>query len=276
MELQEQTSDELPLETVGSRLRRAREKGGLTIEDVAAQTKIAERHLVAIEGDRLSELASRTYAVGFSRAFARAVGLEEKSIAEAVRRQLAAEEDTQPHPQTQSFEPGDPARVPPARLALVAILGAVGVLVLVFFFWRSFMSPQGDLPDLIQPEKPVPTASASLAPAATGPAVDPGGPVIFTAMAPRVWVKFYDANGKQLFQKEMGEGESYTVPAEAEGPLLWTARPDALAITVGGKEIPMLGDRPVTIKDVPVTPSALLSRPVSGAATPGASAPDRR
>ena len=29
-------------------------------------------------------------------------------------------------------------------------------------------------------------------------------------------------------------GETYTVPEDAEGPTVWTGRPDKLAITVGG------------------------------------------
>ena len=40
---------EAELPTVGERLRAAREKKKLSLEDVAAQTRIPQRHLVAIE-----------------------------------------------------------------------------------------------------------------------------------------------------------------------------------------------------------------------------------
>ncbi len=86
------------------------------------------------------------------------------------------------------------------------------------------------------------------------------GPVVFTAIEDGVWVKFYDAAGKQLLQKTMARGESYTVPADAQGPKLWTGRPEALAITVGGRPVAKLSETQRTMKDVPVTPAALLAR----------------
>ncbi len=56
---------ELPLDPAGVRLRRAREAAGLSRADIAARTKIAERHLASIEEGNFAALASRAYAVGF-------------------------------------------------------------------------------------------------------------------------------------------------------------------------------------------------------------------
>lgn len=247
---------ELPIEGVGARLRRAREAAGLSRADIAARTKIAERHLLSIEEGRLSDLASRTYAVGFSRTYARAVGLDEQQIAQAVREELAVSEQPWELP-TPTFEPGDPARVPPSRFAWIAGLGALAVIALVFALWRGFFDPAVSLPDLGSGTEDTAPAEGAAPLASAAPGVT-GGAVVFTATAPNVWVKFYDAQGVQFMQKELAEGESYTVPADAEGPQLWTARPDALAITVGGKRVPALSDKPVTMKDVPVSAAALL------------------
>jgi hypothetical protein len=96
--------------------------------------------------------------------------------------------------------------------------------------------------------------------------------VTFTALAPGIWVKFYDRNGAQLMQKQMAIGESYTVPADAQGPMLWTGRPDALAIAIGGRPVPKLSEEQRTVKDVPVTAAALLARPPRAAAPPSAAA----
>jgi hypothetical protein len=49
--------------------------------------------------------------------------------------------------------------------------------------------------------------------------------VVFTAQEDRIWVKFYDGTGKQLVQKLMAKGETWTVPADAVDPKLWTGRP---------------------------------------------------
>ncbi len=260
---------ELPLETAGQRLLRAREAAGMSLDDVSARTKIARRHLDAIEEDRFADLAGRTYAVGFARSHARVVGLNEAEIVDVVRGQLASEEaELWPEPQRESFEPGDPARVPPARLAWIAALAALVVLGLVLFFWRPFAAPAVTLPDLVKDEPAKAVAKTDAKPAGSGSTGamapkpgDPGGAVVFTATEPDVWVKFYDESGEQLFQKQMAQGERYTIPADAKGPQIWTGRPDALSITVGGREVPMLGDGPQNIKDVPVSAAALLGRP---------------
>jgi hypothetical protein len=258
---------------VGDQLRAARDAQGLSLGDISAQTRVAERHLITIEEGRFADLAAPTYAVGFSRAYARAVGLDEAEIATRVRRLI----DAQPHarPATlPSFEPGDPARVPPSRIAWLAGLAAVVVVGLLVVYWTSFLSPEGALPDLV-PEG-AQTAAAPMAAAApraqpSAAAAAAAGPVVLTASAPRVWVKVTDSTGSQLFQKELAQGESWTVPPEAQSPQLRTARPDQLQITVAGRAIPPLGDKPEVISGVLLTPTALTTRTSGASVTPPAS-----
>lgn len=245
-------------QTVGEQLRAAREAQGLTLEDICAKTRVATRHLTAIEEDRLTQLAAPTYAIGFSRAYARAVGLDEAAIIARVRRQLDAQPHARPAP-LPSFEPGDPARVPPSRIAWIAGLLAVGVVGLLLVYWSNFLSPEGALPDLL-PEGTQAAPSGPLAQATPQPAAASAGPVVLTATAPRVWVKVTDSAGNQVFQKELAQGESWTVPAEAQAPQLRTARPDQLQITIAGKPIAPLGDKPEVISGVLLTPAALTAR----------------
>ena len=83
-------------------------------------------------------------------------------------------------------------------------------------------------------------------------------------------MKFYDGNGNQLMQKQMAAGETYTIPADVENPQIWTGRPHAFTITVGGKDVPKLTEEDRIMKNVPVSAEALLSRT---AAPPSASTP---
>lgn len=262
--------------SVGEQLRAAREAQGLGLADIAARTRVAERYLVSIEQGRFGQLAAPTYAVGFSRAYARAVGLDERAIAAQVRRQLDAEAHTRPAPTLPSFEPGDPARVPPSRIAWLAGLLVVAVLGVLLVYWNDFLSPEGDLPDLLpdaaQTQAGTPVAAVPKAPTPT-PSVAPGGPVVLTATAPAVWIKVTDAAGNQLFQKELAQGESYTVPAQAQGPQLRTARADVLQITVGGRTLPRLSDTPQVLSGVVLTPAALVERTRDGGVRPAAPAP---
>ena len=115
-----------------------------------------------------------------------------------------------------------------------------------------------DLPALAGTDEPKPESSQVAV--VRLPAARPTGPVVFTATEERIWVKFYDADGSQLMQKQMARGETYTVPADANGPQVWTGRPDALTITVGGRTVPKLAEREAIVRDVPVTAEALLAR----------------
>lgn len=249
------TVAELPLEGAGARLLRAREAKGLSRAQLASLTKIPERHLTAIEQGNFTALPASMYAVAFSRSYARAVGLDERQIADEVRAELVTLEPASARRATPAFEPGDPARVPSARFAWLAGLLAVLVVVLGFVFWRSYYLPGGDLPSILPSEAPV-VVVASPPPAA----VPASGVVVFTALEPAIWVKFYDGAGTQLLQKDLAQGESYTVPADVTDVRLWTARPEALAITVGGQTVPKLADEQRMMKDIPVTAAALLAR----------------
>ncbi len=264
---------ELPLDTAGSRLLRAREAAGMTLKQVADKTKIAERYLLAIEQGNYAALPARTYATGFARSYARAVGGETDAIIAAVREELSLAEPEAPRRTVQTFEPGDPSRLPSSALAWVAGLIALVLVVAALIWWRS--GGGAELPSLLPAESPSAAASQA-APTQAAPA---GGPVVFTALAPDIWVKFYDGNGVQLLQKQLAQGESYTIPAETPQVLLWTARPEALAITVGGQPVPKIAEVQQMVKDVPVTAAALLARGTATAAalsqptSPGGSAP---
>lgn len=244
--------------TPGSRLRDAREAGGLTRGDVASRTKIAERYVLAIEEDRFGDLAARTYAVGFARAYARTVGLDEAEIAAAVRRQLDAER--KPPERVPSFEPGDPARVPPRRLAWLAGGAVAAVIVLLAVFWGDYLSPEGRLPDLLPEQTSVPVAAGSQPAPAPTPAVRADAPVVLTAMGDGVWISVRDADGARLIERELTIGESWTVPADARAAQLRTGRPDALQVTVGGKILPRLAERPTTLSGVSLAAGDLLGR----------------
>lgn len=235
---------------------------------LAVITKIPERHLAAIEAGNFAALPARTYAVGFSRSYAKALGLDEREVVDQVRAELAQQEPA-PMRASPAFEPGDPARVPAARFAWIAALAVLLVVAAGFAFaWRSYYAPGGALPSILPEETAAPPAPASAAPVAA----PSGGPVVFTALAPAVWVKFTDGAGKQLMQKEMAQGETWTVPADAGEVRIWTAHPEALAITVGGQAVPKLAETQQTVKDVPVTAAALLARGAAPPTTPSAPA----
>ncbi|WP_245638470.1 helix-turn-helix domain-containing protein [Croceicoccus bisphenolivorans] len=251
---------------VGARLRAERERQGLSRAEVGERTKIAERHLDTIEEGRFSDLPGRTYAVGFARSYARALGIDETEIVEAVREEMGVAGPQAPVRNLDYLEPGDPARVPSSALAW----GVGGLLVVVllvgFFVWRGFFMPASELPPL-EAERKVAATPPAAATAAPAEETVPEGAVTFTATVDGIWVKFYDRNNRQLFQKQMALDESFTIPEDADGPQVWTGRPDALKITIGGREVAPLATEQRTIRNVPVDAASLNAR-ASGASVP--------
>ncbi len=256
---------ELPEETllprgVGPQLRHAREKLGLSIKDVAEQTRISTRHIEHIEAGEFGELPGRTYAFGFARSIAKVVELDENDVAAMVRAELNTVAPSH-NDRRQTYEPGDPARAPSGRLIWFSLAAIVLLLAGIYTAYRVAVSPAAEMPSLIeQQEQAEQEAAAAAAGQAEEMAPDPSGDVTFTASDDGVWVRFYDAEGRRLMETEMAQGDSYTVPADADGPQLWTGRPEALTITVGGRAVPPLSDEMRTMRDVPVDAASLLGR----------------
>lgn len=256
----------------GARLRAAREARGLTLEQLAAETRIPRRHLQTIEAGEFAALPARTYAVGFSKTYARAVGLDEDEVTAGVRAELDAL-DAPPRHRPVGFEPGDPARIPSRRLVWIVGAGLLLLLAGSYAFMRTAFAPAAELPSLVEEREAGQAAAEQRAPETAVPAAPAvSGEVTFTAREQGIWVKFYDAAGRQLMQKQMDLGERYTVPADAQGPQVWTGRPDAFDITVGGRPVPRLSESERVMRDVPVTAEALLAR-APPAATPSPPSP---
>jgi cytoskeletal protein RodZ len=76
------------MELIGARLNHARTMANLVLQDIADRTKISLRFLAAIENDDFSALPGHVYIYGFTRAFARAVGLDEESLVAALKEKM--------------------------------------------------------------------------------------------------------------------------------------------------------------------------------------------
>ena len=251
--------DEEPIQTggIGAQLKAAREARGLTLEQVAAETRIPQRHLVTIEAGNFAALPARTYAIGFTRTYAKAVGINDTEIADRVRAELDAQ-DTGPRARVPGFEPGDPARVPSRALGWIMALAVVLVLAGLFVVFRPYFSPAGELPSLVEQQEAEQAATEQPAQRPATTAANASGPVVFTALE-EAWVRFYTPEGT-LSEMLMARGDTYTVPADATQPMLRTGRPDALQITVGGRPVPKLAEEEQVVSDIPVSARALLAR----------------
>src|SRR6185295_18475524 len=112
--------EELP---IGERLRRARETRGFSLDDVAGRTRIPIRHLQNIEREEWDALPAATYAVGFTRNYANAIGLDGAALARELRDRIGGPSHRAAAPEY--YAQADPARVPPRSLVFAAIFAAI-------------------------------------------------------------------------------------------------------------------------------------------------------
>ncbi len=97
----------------GDKLKRARESRHLSLEHIAATTKIGTRYLQALEDEDLSRLPGGAYNRGFLRAYAHLLALPAATEAELLRDLADAS----------TPRPIEPTPAPPARPRLLKWLG---------------------------------------------------------------------------------------------------------------------------------------------------------
>jgi len=254
---------ETDVPSAGERLRAAREEKGLSLEDIAAQTRIPRRHLESIEQADWDKLPAPTYTIGFARSYASSVGLDRTDIADQLRAEMGGQRTMA---QSEVFEPADPARTMPKSLVLGAIVAVI--LLVILMSWLSRRSLEQ--PDEGVVNTPVAAAPAAQQPAAPAPTAAAQGPVVLTA-TDAVWLAIKD-NGTVLKQGIMQPGETFQVPATATAPVLTTAKAEALRINVGTAVAPSIGPAATKVS-VSLLPADLMKTGQAARPAPAAAAP---
>lgn len=121
---------------IGDTLRAARRQQRRTLSDAAAETRVRETYLAALEEEEFSALGGDVYVKGFLRSYARYLGLDPDPLVAAYRREFERGEETP------TVAPGTAPALPipgerPPQLALIAGGAAFLVLVLIAIGIRS-------------------------------------------------------------------------------------------------------------------------------------------
>lgn len=256
---------------VGEQLRSAREAKGISLEDLAAQTRIPQRHLASIETGDWDNLPAATYTIGFAKSYAGAVGLDRSEIGNQLREEMGGQRFASTS--NDLFEAADPARTMPKGLVIGAIAAVIVLVVLMSWLNRRSLD-QSDQPNAAAPAA-APTQAAARPPAsATPPPAQPQaaqGPVVLSATAP-AWIRVTD-QGKTLYEGVLQPGQTWPVPATATAPLLRAGAPEALRITVGSAVAPPVGPAGQVTSNVSLKPADLMRGPAQPSASPAAPAP---
>lgn len=266
---------------IGERLRAAREAQGKSIADIAAAIKVPARLLEAIERGAVDELPVGPYAIGFTRNYAQAVGVDPVA-AVAEMRALAAERTTGTVSALSHYEPADASRVPSRALAFTAA-GIAGLLVIGYLAWRfvilspdiaSPVAPAAPAIEEVDTATPAPVAAQPAGPTVTIPA---DAPVLISA-SETVWFSLEDANGRGQFDLTLNAGEFYTVKQVQRSLFLRTGRPQSLRLVVGDRRLPQLGAPDATVSGIGLDAASLsqiASNPPSTTAAPPSAIPQQ-
>jgi len=270
---------------ISTLLKQARKKQGLSIKAIAQDICIQSGFLKAIEAGAYDRLPAQTFAVGFVRAYANALGQDADAVVAAFKNECGMAE---PAVQTNSVPSGKKARRKyPAWLSPIAGLVGASMCWLALGGGLSgvaFVASNGaDVADdqaqlaavqsslintggtvtvddtvqiaLVAPtetiEKEIYSSRSLFIPAAYAESNSPaprGQDEILLQAVEDSWVRIARPNGTEIWSGILREGQDYR-PNEDGVMLLTTSNAGGLMLTQGQQQSERLGDRGTIIAD---------------------------
>ena len=253
--------------SVGQRLRRAREAQGLTLDDVAMKTRIPIRHLRSIEDSSWGDLPAVTYTVGFARNYANAIGMDGVEIGRELREQLGGGQVTN-QMSPEYYNAPDPARVPSRSLAIIAGLLAI-VLVVGYLWWRSTLDDDAGQTAQPQQNEQVAQQPAQQPAQPAQPQSVAGQPVTLVAVGD-VWMNITDrTSGRRIYYATLRTGDRFQVPADAAQPVLQTTNPQLVRVMIGNQDRGLLAPERRRLTNQSLRAEDLAAAPAPGAQPAG-------
>jgi transcriptional regulator with XRE-family HTH domain len=223
-----------PFKDVGSGLRHAREQSGLTLQQMAAATKLSVRNLSALENNRIEQLPGGIYRRAIVRSYAAQVGLDPE---QTLRAFLAKYPDDVP-----TWADLLPARQPlTLRRAVHAIIGVLGTLVPIFagafYFIGNVSGPSA------QPRPIAALTRAEVLQSSMMPASLPRGgnsvPMIVSVSSPTFLQIMSD--GREVVARLVGAGETLRLHLSRDVVLMGD-NAGAVHFSINGRAGRSLGD----------------------------------
>ena len=252
------------LPTVGERLRAAREAKQLKLEDIAAQTRIPQRHLESIETGDWDSLPAPTYTTGFAKSYASAVGLDRTEIGDQLRAEMGGQRFASN--QAEVFEAADPRRTMPKWLVIGTVIAVIVLVALMSWLNKRSLEQPDETNSSVIAANSIAPASPAVTPAAQPAASVVQGQAVVLTATDAVWLQVTD-KGAVLYSGILQPGQTFTVPPNAAAPILKTAKAEALKATVGSTLAPQLGP-PAKKVTISLLPADLLKKPAQPAAQP--------
>ncbi len=140
-----------PAESFGPYLKNERELRGITLEEIAAATKIHIKYLQALEDERYADLPGEVFVKGFLRSFAKAIGADGDDIVAAYD-QLADKKFPE-RPVPSAFSENEKNQ---SSLSGVIIWGLLVVLAAAGYFYFKPFASKTRLPEIRENPQAIP------------------------------------------------------------------------------------------------------------------------
>jgi cytoskeleton protein RodZ len=247
----------------GARLKRERERRGVTLDEIAMGTKIGTRFLHAIEEEHFELLPGGIFNKGFIRAYARHLGMDEEQAvtdylaatgATAIKKLEGNDAATQPLPEKSS---GSGANLPWGLFAVALLILALGFSIFGFYSREKLAKSQNSAP--VKPASaaaegqtaavPTPIAAQpeSVAVSSPGPsqrdvanATSPSTFAVSIKTTDECWIAI-TADGKEVLQDTLLEGAQETITAEKD-IVIRAGNVGALDFEFNGEALPAQGE----------------------------------
>ncbi|MCM8794814.1 MAG: DUF4115 domain-containing protein [Candidatus Omnitrophica bacterium] len=231
-------------ESIGERLKAAREAKEMTLEEACAATKIQRTKLEAIEDDRIHEELDPAYAKIFLKKYASFLGLDGSAIvSEFLSLRGPVPERPIAVPMETAAAPKPTISYPDRRTVLVSALGVASLLGVSFLIYLA-AGLYGDFKrqtrqTAVSDRREGPTVER--APAAARKQIIPKSqPLKLTVKADEdVWMQI-KSDGSVIFQNVLSKGKQHSWTAQEELEL-WTGNASATGLHLNGKPLGPLG-----------------------------------
>lgn len=207
---------------IGAALKAAREFRGLSLQDVADQTRIRRTYLAAVEDMRLEELPSRPFTIGYIKAYATLLGMDQDEA-------VARFKETSPDPDEPLRAPVGVRRERDPRMGAIMAVGAF--IVSAIILWNIAQRA-------ISEDAPAPHPAASSAIAAGAAVADqPTGPTSIGAPLPAPTEAstppVYETPGLEAASEAGGSADAASAAAKARKAAELAAGPAESTVAVG-------------------------------------------
>lgn len=199
-------------DTAGARLASARERLGLSLDQVADHLKLDRHTVVALEEGDHRAIGASVFVRGFLRRYAALVGESPAEMEALYARRPDAE--SRPDLSKTGMQRIEPAAFRPNLGVLPALIAALALAIAGAAWWAMYSKPHADAPaSNASPTTPAPVAatgvtalpisdagtSGQLAPADAKSEVLPGRRKLLLTYTGECWAEIYDARGMRLF-----------------------------------------------------------------------------